>query len=92
MIPSFKSEDDERKFWDTADVSLYFDLNNPIELDVSMLKPTTESISLRLPTSMLKNLKTLAHSKDVPYQSLMKMYLADRVEFELRRKLHSSTK
>ncbi|MFV1917521.1 MAG: CopG family antitoxin, partial [Patescibacteria group bacterium] len=68
-----------------ADSSEYFDWDNPIELDLSKLKPTTESISLRLPAYLLMRIKEIANSRDVPYQSLMKIFLAERVEKELRK-------
>lgn len=84
-IPKFKSEDEERDFWAKADSSEYFDWDNPIELDLSKLKPTTESISLRLPAYLLGRIKEIANSRDVPYQSLMKIYLAEKVSQELRR-------
>lgn len=85
-IPTFKNEDEEREFWAKADSSEYFDWDNPIELDLSKLKPTTESISLRLPAYLLMRIKEIANSRDVPYQSLMKIFLAERVEKELRAK------
>jgi predicted DNA binding CopG/RHH family protein len=83
-IPKFKSEDEEREFWATADTTEYFDTTKPVELDLSKLKPSTESISLRLPKSTLFDLKLLANKRDVPYQSLMKIFLAVRVEKELK--------
>ena len=85
QIPRFKNEDKERDFWDTHDATDYFDFNKPIKLDLSKLKFTTESISLRLPAFLLYRIKQLANKRDVPYQSLMKIYLAERVEKELRR-------
>jgi len=84
-IPKFKSEDEERDFWAKADSSEYFDWDNPVELDLSKLKPTTETISLRLPGYLLMRIKEIANSRDVPYQSLMKIFLAERVEKELRK-------
>lgn len=83
LIPDFKSEDDERDFWDTADMTEYFDTDNPIEMDFSQLKPSTESISLRIPSSMLMRIKQIANSRDVPYQSLMKIFLAKQIQEEL---------
>ena len=82
-IPAFKNEDQERDFWATADTSEYFDWSRPVELDLSDLKPSTESISLRLPAFLLARIKQMANGKDVPYQSLMKIFLADRVKQEL---------
>lgn len=83
-IPKFKSEDEEREFWTTHDATDYFDMSKPVEMDLSKLKPSTESISLRLPSFLLMRIKQLANKKDVPYQSLMKVYLSERVEQELR--------
>lgn len=83
-IPKFKNEDEERNFWATADTTLYFDTERPVELDLSKLKPSTESISLRLPGYLLTRIKELANAKDVPYQSLMKIFLAERVDRELK--------
>ncbi|MBU0569477.1 BrnA antitoxin family protein [Patescibacteria group bacterium] len=85
QIPKFKNEDEERNFWAKADSSEYFDWDNPVELDLSKLKPTTESISLRLPGYLLMRIKEIANARDVPYQSLMKIFLAERVEKELRK-------
>lgn len=90
-IPEFASEDDERDFWATHDTTEYFDTDHPIEFDLSKLKPSTESISLRLPSFLLMRIKELANSKDVPYQSLMKVYLSERVDQELRAKMSMSS-
>jgi len=84
-IPKFKNEDEERDFWATHDATDYFDMSKPVKLDLSKLKPTTESISLRLPAYLLARIKEIANSRDVPYQSLMKIFLAERVEKELRK-------
>jgi len=84
QTPTFKTEDEERAFWATADVTEYFDVDNPVELDLSKLKPSTQSISLRLPSYMLGRIKELANAQDVPYQSLMKMFLSERIDKELR--------
>ena len=88
-IPKFKNEDLERDFWAKADITEYFDVDNPIKMDLSKLKPTTTSISLRLPAYLLSRIKEIANSRDVPYQSLMKIFLAERVEKELREKTAS---
>ena len=85
-IPKFRNEDEERDFWAKADTSEYFDFDHPIELDLSKLKPSTETISLRLPQFLLAHIKELANKKDVPYQSLMKIFLAEKVEESLRAK------
>ncbi len=89
-IPHFKNEDEERLFWEKADTLEYFDTANPIEMDLSQLKPTTESISLRLPISMLGRIKEIANSQDVPYQSLMKTFLARQIDAELHQERFST--
>lgn len=83
-IPSFKTEDEERDFWATADSSEYFDWSKAEEVIFPNLKPSTETISLRLPEYLLARIKQIANSKDVPYQSLMKIFLAEKVKEELR--------
>ena len=85
-IPKFKNEDEERNFWNSHDTTEYFDTSKPVGFDLSKLKPTTETISLRLPAYLLMRIKVIANSRDVPYQSLMKIFLAERVEKELRTK------
>jgi len=82
-IPKFKNEDEEREFWATHDLTDYLDYFQPVELDLSELKPSTKSVTIRLPESLLATLKNLAHQRDVPYQSLMKIFLAERIEKEL---------
>lgn len=79
-IPVFKTEDDERKFWDNADTNEYFDMDNIRLVRFPNLKYSTESISLRLPVSLLDEIKILANKIDVPYQSYIKMILADKVQ------------
>lgn len=88
LIPRFKNEDEERQFWATHDFTDYINQFERVELDLSKLRPTTESISLRLPAYLLSRIKEIANSRDVPYQSLMKIFLAERVENELRRKFN----
>ena len=83
-IPKFKNEDEEREFWARADTSEYFDWSKAEPVIFPNLKPTTQSISLRLPGYLLARIKAMANAKDVPYQSLMKIFLAERVEQELR--------
>lgn len=83
-IPRFKSEDEERDFWATHDFTDYLDQFEPVELDLSKLKPSTESISLRLPAFLLQRIRELVNKRDVPYQSLIKIFLAERVERELK--------
>lgn len=83
-IPKFKNEDEEREFWATADTSEYFDWSKAEEVIFPNLRPSTQSISLRLPQYLLARIKQLANFRDVPYQSLMKIFLAERVEKELK--------
>ena len=83
-IPRFDSEDEEREFWATHDSADYVDWSRAKPSTFSRLKPTTQTISLRLPEALLENLKMLANKRDVPYQSLLKVFLAERVEQELR--------
>jgi predicted DNA binding CopG/RHH family protein len=85
-IPKFQDEDQEREFWERADSSEYIDWSQARAVRFPALKPSTTSISVRLPDPLLMELKQLAHERDVPYQSLLKMYLADRVALERRRK------
>ncbi|MBI2641642.1 BrnA antitoxin family protein [Candidatus Roizmanbacteria bacterium] len=83
-IPKFKSQDEERDFWAKADSSEYFDWDKAEEVIFPNLKPSTESISIRLPQWLLARIKQLANARDVAYQSLIKIFLAERVEKELR--------
>jgi predicted DNA binding CopG/RHH family protein len=82
-IPNFKSEAEEREFWLTHDSTEYLDWSKAKKAVFPNLKPTTESISLRLPAPLLARIKQLANEKDVPYQSLMKVYLSDQIKREL---------
>lgn len=83
-IPKFKNEDEERDFWATHDTTDYFDVSKPVKFNLSKLKPSTEAISLRLPSYLLERIKQIANFKDVPYQSLIKIFLAERVTKELK--------
>ena len=83
-IPKFKSEEEEREFWATADSTEYVDWDRGNRLVLPKLKPSLKTISLRLPEPMLAELKLLANKRDVPYQSLLKIFLAERIEQELR--------
>lgn len=86
-IPTFANEDQERKFWATHDSVDYIDWSKAMQPTFPKLRPTTTAISLRLPVSMLEELKSLANQRDVPYQSLMKVFLADSIERQrLRRR------
>jgi len=82
-IPKFKDEDEEREFWATHDSTEYVDWRKAKKAVFSNLKPSVKKISLRLPESMLEELKLLANKRDVPYQSLLKIFLAERIEKEL---------
>lgn len=82
-IPKFKNEDEERDFWATHDTTEYIDTSKPIMLRFPNLKPSTKTITLRLPESLLIELKTLANKKDVPYQSLLKILLAEKLKEEM---------
>ena len=83
QIPKFKNENDEREFWATHDSTEYTNWNKAERVTFSNLKPSVKKISLRLPESMLEELKLLANKRDVPYQSLLKIFLAERIEKEL---------
>jgi predicted DNA binding CopG/RHH family protein len=82
-FPVFSSEVEERRFWQSHDSTEYMDWSDARPVVLPELKPSTKSISLRLPESMLEQLKLLAHKRDVPYQSLVKIFLAERLQSEL---------
>ena len=82
-IPRFKSEDEEREFWSEQDSTDLIDWSRASRVVLPNLKPSLKTISLRLPEHMLAELKLLAHKKDVPYQSLIKIFLAERLKREL---------
>ena len=81
-LPPFRSEAEERTFWETHDTSPFVDWGNARVAVFPNLTPSTETISLRLPAALLAELKALANKRDVPYQSLLKVFLAERVERE----------
>ena len=81
-IPAFKNEDEERKFWADHSPLDFFDSGDFRRPSFMSLKPSLKSISIRLPEDMLAELKTLANKKDVPYQSLAKVYLARQIALE----------
>lgn len=83
-IPNFTSEESERKFWATADSTEYVDWSTAKRTKLVNLKPSLKTISLRLPVSMIEDLKILANRRDVPYQSLLKVFLAERLTQERR--------
>lgn len=82
-IPRFESEDQERDFWSSHDSSEYVSWSEARKVVLPELRPTLKTISLRLPASLLEELKLLANKRDVPYQSLLKVFLAERVKKEL---------
>ena len=85
-LPEFKSEDEEGRFWAKADSTEYLDWPSGQRAKLVHLKPTLRTISLRLPVSMIDDLKVLANRRDVPYQSLLKVFLAERLAEERRPK------
>ena len=82
-IPKFKSENEERVFWSKESPLDYLDPKNAKKVTLSNLKPSTEVISLRLPTGLLSDIKLVANKNDIPYQSFMKMMLADKIKENL---------
>jgi len=84
-LPKFRNEDSEREFWSKTDSSAYIDWEDAKRVVLPNLKPTQKTISLRLPAMMLAELKRLANKRDVPYQSLLKNFVAERLDDELQR-------
>jgi predicted DNA binding CopG/RHH family protein len=82
-IPKFKTEAEEREFWANADSSDYVDWSKANRILLPNIKPSLRTISLRLPELMLEELKLIANKKDVPYQSLIKIFLSERLSKEL---------
>ena len=83
-LPQFASEEEERDFWADHDSAEYVDWSRAQRVVLPNLKPSTTTISLRLPEHMLNDIKMIANKRDMPYQSLMKSFLADRLDDELR--------
>lgn len=81
-IPHFKNEKEEAEFWAVHDTTEYFDTRKPLQIEFPNLKPTTKTITLRLPVMLLNKIKRLANKRDVPYQSLMKVFLTEKVDRE----------
>ena len=84
-VPKFRNEHEEREFWTTHDTKQYFDFSNSNRVDIEFdpdIEAPVKSISLRLPREMLNQLKVLANKKDIPYQSLIKVYLAEKIAEE----------
>ncbi len=85
-IPKFSSEAEERAFWAREDSTDYIDWSKASEATLAKLRPTLRTISIRLPEGMIAELKRLANKRDVPYQSLLKVFLAERIQAELTTK------
>jgi predicted DNA binding CopG/RHH family protein len=81
--PEFQSEAEERLFWQKHDSSEYIDWSDAENVVMPKLKPSTRSISIRLPESMIEELKVIANKRDVPYQSLLKIFISERIDAEL---------
>ena len=79
-IPSFESEAEERRFWESHDSTDHVDWSRAERVRLPNLRPSTTSISLRLPVSLLERIKMAAHKRDVPYQSLIKTWLAEKLD------------
>lgn len=84
LIPTFEDETQEQEFWSIHDSTDYMDWSQAQCVTFGRLKPSTQTISIRLPEALLDDLKLLANKRDVPYQSLLKIFLAERVAQELR--------
>lgn len=84
-IPKFKNKEEEHEFWAAHSPLDFFDTSRARKVTLPNLKPSVKTISIRLPEMMLKQLKLLANKREVPYQSLLKMFLAERIEAELGR-------
>ena len=83
-IPKFKNEDQERNFWASHDSTDYLDWSKAERVTLPNLKPSVKTISLRLPESMLEEIKLLANKRDVPYQSLLKIFISERIDKEFK--------
>ena len=83
QIPEFENEDEEREFWATHDSAEYLDWEKAEQVVFPKLKPSTKTISLRMPESMLDEIRLLANKRDIPYQSLIKVFLRERIDSEL---------
>lgn len=90
QLPEFQSEDEERAFWAEHDSADYLDWRQAERVVFPQLKPSTKTISIRLPESMLNDLRVMANKRDVPYQSLIKMLLQQSIDEELRERKTAS--
>lgn len=84
-VPKFRSDEEAGAFWMAHDTAEYLDLSKARPVRFAKLRPSTATISLRLPQAMLEALRVLANERDVPYQSLLKVYLAERIAQERTR-------
>jgi len=84
-IPEFKTEEEEREFWADKDSAEYIDWSKSKTITLPKLKPTLRTISIRFPEIIIEELKFLANKKDVPYQSLLKIFVAERIDEELHK-------
>ena len=82
-LPTFKTEEQEREFWSKSDSTEYIDWSKAEKTILPNLKPSTKKISIRLPETMIDELKLLANKRDVPYQSLLKIFLSEKIDQEL---------
>jgi predicted DNA binding CopG/RHH family protein len=82
IIPQFDNEDQEREFWAEHSALDYFEADKPRHGFFPNLKPSLKSVSIRLPEDLLNELKNMANKKDVPYQSLLKVFLARQIALE----------
>ena len=78
-MPAFESEGEERVFWETHDSTGHVDWSKAQRVRFPNLKPSTKPISLRLPVGLLEKIKTEANKRDVPYQSLIKVWLSEKI-------------
>ena len=85
-IPKFKNEDEERDFWADHDVTDYFNTENTKKMIFPKLKPSTKIISIRFPETMLDSIKSIANKRDIPYQSLIKVFLQEKIDREFHGK------
>ncbi len=83
-VPTFKNEDEERNFWSKQDSTEYVNWKKAKTVSFSKLKPSTKTISLRLPEFILDEIKMIANKRDVPYQSLIKIFLKERIDQEFK--------
>lgn len=81
-LPNFKNEDEEREYWAKHELSDVFDIKKRARVVFPNLKPSTKTITIRVPEALLSTLKAISNKKDVPYQSLVKIFLAEKIKEE----------